>query len=329
MHPLTNRKITKPKIMRYQLLKTLLVFLSLFSLNSILGQTILTAELSFCDDISPNEECTRPKRKKVDLTIQTVDYSSPLEKGFKFKSSIGCYPNYKEIVDLAKFMGWSTPSGYNPKLVPNAGDFTYWSVQGLQIDQIILQFAARIAAIQSLEREKITLAKRNDRDILQGMLSALADQIVTKTQINKEWSKLKGQGCSTPQTRIISFPLDEQGSDFMIVKWERIEEIKNKIRDYAYPNGGFTITQIKELGDDFFNLNYELQCNDNLYFLDGDFSYYKENFSDDQTLKLLAAFKVLLDAAKYDNNPCKELVNKGNLSNMAVEYIAKKHFGYQ
>lgn len=307
----------------------LTLFLIIFHPLVTFAQTVIpNVDIDYEDfpHKKPKDKQKKDGKKSFTLTIFPEDYISPLRQGYELSPTLKCYPDYKEINSLAVKLGLDKKPELNSNFIIDEGDNSYWALQGIHIDQLIRRFSLRKAALDALEREKVILKNENGENSM-GLWDSVADSILLKTNFNGEWKKLRrndGGNCKASE-RIISFLIDDS---MMIVNMDRINKMKDKIKNSPYPSGSLSLGKAKDLAENHFEINHRLGCNDYLSFLDGDYSNLLERFNNDaeELNKYFAGIKIVFESAKNDNSGCFDLSHKGKLSYAVEEFILKRYF---
>jgi hypothetical protein len=315
--------------MKKAILLSFVLWLSLLSATASFAQPEKEATTVIPQYIvyrSENEGSPKKLRKKEKLVRSlNKDFIALVDKGIKLNAEMHRYPNYREIERLAQEMGLDKPSEYNPKLILDIGDITYEALQGKQIEAITKKYAALKAFRDALDEEKITMRKKNDDESLKGHWDAFAEQMLSKTEIRSQLKAYHGQWDTIIENdRIISFLIDD---NMIVVDYNRIREMGDKIDQAVLPDrDNMALNEVRKLAENYYQLDRELECNGHIFFDEGNYNDLRERYSTAYINKLLGTFKVLLDAAKYDNDNCFEFIDKGKLSWAAEEFILKRFY---
>ena len=301
-------------------MKALSIILLLLSFQSSFSQ-IIPIDLIGCFG-SP--DC-RPRKVKVELKPSKISRETLFEKGYQLKSEISCKPNFNEIKKLAQVLELTNVSKYNPELIFDVGDFTYWASENLFFDDLIYEFVLLKNALEALEEIEFTLKRKNKKDNLKGIWSSISENMKKNDVVDDEWQALiKKYSVCKDRPIDICFPLDTNLL-ICVMKW-RIDTMNNKLNRSPF---------LKKISENdmercakYYGLPPEerYNCRPSLKFLTGDLTHFFEKYKGNPILinKELASRKILLDAADLDNSPCIEFKTKGDLSDAVERYIIPK-----
>lgn len=281
-------------------------------------------EYVFKKIIKVNVDERREKRTEANFILPRKKLEDPLAKIFSIKKELHCNTVCSDVKRIVKELGLNVPTQYNPKLVFRDGDIAFYSESGLSLEDLIYELTSRKLALQSLEKIERTLALPKDTVKWQGELSALADEFQEVIDMNGKFKALAAQYADDciPGQPVISFTINEDRTCILVDKF-RIDEAQNKVKELL---GDESIkfsswTDGKEIADKF-SLGEKMGCNEHLRPDRGDFQYFLENDHSTEDLILrFAGRKVILDAAREDNEGCIRVNTPGALDYAVETFI--------
>lgn len=282
------------------------------------------------------KENKSPKKYARKLSAPATVINSTILAGFKIKKDLACNPEYSSIERLAKAMGLMSETKYNPQCKLQVGDLTSWAQKGMSVDQLIFEFAIRKIALDALEEAAFTIAPRNRKENLQGILSAIAREFQGVNEIKQQWITLRKEypDCKESESTI-SIPLKANDEErIFLIKRFRLEDAGEMIKNA--PAGEFSIGYIQALARYYGLPGYDMEykCDPTLWYTDDDLNFFYEKYIDQKSginmiHKELAARRVVIDAADLDNAPCWSFRTLGDISFMAETFVLPKLSGLQ
>jgi len=148
------------------------IFIFFVSLASIYFLSVQKCYAQITISITPHKTITI-YNPDIDDTVQTIIANNRSITTYSLPNTPNTNPSITDIRKLADSFGLLNETQVNPHLSFLGGDISYWHEQGVSLQRLNLEFAARKVVLTAADRDGVVISD-------QGQLSFAAQQIMAE-----------------------------------------------------------------------------------------------------------------------------------------------------